>query len=59
MIGMMCFCAIAVGFTMRACLSVAITEMTIPSNSSAKGNESIICPVDALSTGNSHHSKPV
>lgn len=39
------FLAIAVAYTMRVCLAVAIVEMVVEKNQTAS-NDSIICPVD-------------
>lgn len=41
------FLGIVVSYTMRACLSIAITEMVEPVNNSPKGNDSLICPTDS------------
>lgn len=41
------FLGIVVTFAMRACLSIAITEMVVPVNNSPKGNDSLICPTDS------------
>lgn len=49
-----------VGYTMRACLSVAITEMVVPQNNTSKGNGSLICSIDEpLSVETSHQMKTV
>lgn len=53
------FLAIMIGYTMRVCLSVAITEMVVPLNSTAKANESLICPIDQSSVQISHPTKTV
>lgn len=43
------FLAIVVTHSMRACLSIAITEMVVQSNNTGKGNESLICGTDSRS----------
>lgn len=53
------FLALAIAYSMRACLSVAITEMVLPLNNTGKGNESLICPADLSPTENSTHSRNV
>lgn len=47
------FLAIAVAYTMRACLSVAIIEMVVPLNQT-ESNNSFVCPVldDGLQDNN-------
>lgn len=45
-LSLMGFLGIVVSFTMRACLSIAITEMVVPVNNTGKSDESLICPVD-------------
>lgn len=47
--GIMGFLAIVVSFLMRGSLSVAITEMVIPINSTRSSNDSIICTIDIQS----------
>lgn len=52
--------AITVGYTMRACLSVAIIEMVIPSNSSEIESNALVCPVDPTSSvEEDHHTRIV
>lgn len=51
--GVIGFLGIVVVYTMRACLSVAITEMVVPLNNTSKGSESLICQSDSLSVENS------
>lgn len=46
---LMGFLAIVVGYGMRVCLTIAITEMVIPQKHSATKNHSFICPVAASS----------
>lgn len=59
-LGVMSFFGIVVAFLMRACLSVAITEMVIPANStSINNNETLICPANSLSVESSSESKTV
>lgn len=53
------FLAIAVAYTMRACLAVAITEMVIKRNQTNISNDTIICPVDLPSEGSSNSSNRV
>lgn len=48
----MAFLSIAISYSMRACLSVAITEMTEPINNTNKTNQSIAC--DVLYSQSSH-----
>lgn len=49
--GVMGFLSIVVSFLMRGCLSIAITEMVLPLNSTAGNNESINTqPIEDLST---------
>lgn len=57
--GIMGFLAIAVTFTMRACLSVAITEMVVPFNNSDSNNGSFICQVDTLPDESGHQKRIV
>lgn len=49
------FLSIAVSYSMRACLSVAITEMTEPINNTNTGNQSMVCGI--LHSQTSHASK--
>lgn len=58
-LALMGFLALAIAYSMRACLSVAITEMVLPLNNTGKGNESLICPADLSTTENSTHSRNV
>lgn len=58
-LALMGFLALAIAFSMRACLSVAITEMVLPLNNTGKGNESLICPADLPPTENNTHSRNV
>lgn len=51
--------AITVGYTMRACLSVAIIEMVVPSNSSDTEKDTLVCPVDPTSVEEIHHTSTV
>lgn len=53
------FSAIAISFAMRSCLSVAITEMVIPVNSTGTQNNSLICPVDPVAVEERHHLRTV
>ena len=57
--GVMGFVGIVVVYTMRACLSVAITEMVAPLNNTKKGNESVICQTDSFAAGNGDVAMPV
>lgn len=57
--GFMGFLAVMVGYTMRACLSVAITEMVVPLTISTDNNESLICSIDQTDIGESHHTQDV
>lgn len=49
------FVSIAVSYAMRACLSVAITEMTEPIKNTNTGNQSTVCGV--LHSPTSHANK--
>lgn len=42
-LALMGFLSIAIGYSMRACLSVAITEMVVSINKAEKGNGTIVC----------------
>lgn len=44
---------------MRACLSVAIIEMVVPSNSSDTEKDALVCPVDPTSVEEVHHTSSV
>lgn len=50
MLSIMGFLGIVTSFTMRACLSIAITEMVVPLNTMEQRNDTLICPVDLSST---------
>lgn len=58
-LGIMGFLGIVVSFTMRSCLSVAITEMVLPLNSSEMENNSTICYIDSISFDEMDGTKPV
>lgn len=49
MLSIMGFLGIAASFAMRACLSIAITEMVVPLNVVEHSNDTLICPVDSTS----------
>lgn len=52
-LAIMAFFGIAIVFAMRACFSIALTEMVMPIENSEKGNtSSTICPVIIPSTDN-------
>lgn len=55
---LMSFLAFSVSYAMRSCLSVAITEMVIPSNDTENGNQSLICPAadNTSPTNKNNHS---
>lgn len=59
-LSVMGFFGVTVSFAMRACLSVAITEMIIPMNKTNKENNFSVCPADAptveLGNTNPHHA---
>lgn len=57
--GMMGFLGIVVVYTMRACLSVAITEMVAPLNNMKNGSDSVICHTDSSAVENGDVVVPV
>lgn len=51
------FLAIAVAYTMRVCLAVAIVEMVVPTNHTGIGTDAIICPVDPPPEGSGNSTE--
>lgn len=58
-LGIMGFLGIVVSFLMRACLSVAITEMVVPVNNTGISNESLICQTDYTSLESANNTRVV
>lgn len=53
------FLAIAVAYTMRVCLAVAIVEMVVPTNHTGISPNTIVCPVDPPPEVSGNSSKKV
>lgn len=53
----MSFLGIVVAFLMRACLSVTITEMVVPVNTTSNNSDSVICPANLLSVESNSETK--
>lgn len=53
------FLAIAVAYTMRVCLAVAIVEMVVPTNHTGINASTIICLVDPPPEGSGNSSEKV
>lgn len=58
-LGIMSFLGTVVTFSMRACLSIAITEMVIPINNTASSYDSVICPAVSAPAESANITKTV